>query len=113
MDEVMEENGCLIYGGVDAAGVAAVLPERDLNSFVQFSKPQDRLFAGQIDNNQAFQLRCETLLHSHRQQQSSVRGLLGPRVQLLPHQLYIASEVANRYAPRVLLADEVGLGKTI
>lgn len=113
IDAVMEANGCLIYGGVDAAGLVAALPERDLYSFVQFSKPQDRLFAGQIDNNQAFQLRCETLLHSHRQQQSSVRGLLGPRVQLLPHQLYIASEVANRYAPRVLLADEVGLGKTI
>ena len=40
-------------------------------------------------------------------------GLLGPRVQLLPHQLYIAAEVASRHAPRVLLADEVGLGKTI
>ncbi len=113
IDAVLEANGCLIYGGVDAAGVAAALPERDLNSFVQFSKPQDRLFAGQIDKNQAFQLRCETLEHSRRQQQSSVRGLLGPRVQLLPHQLYIASEVASRYAPRVLLADEVGLGKTI
>src|SRR6185369_5149706 len=31
----------------------------------------------------------------------------------IPHQLYIASEVAGRLAPRVLLADEVGLGKTI
>lgn len=34
-------------------------------------------------------------------------------MQLLPHQLYIASEVARRHEPRVLLADEVGLGKTI
>ena len=31
----------------------------------------------------------------------------------MPHQLYIASQVSQRYAPRVLLADEVGLGKTI
>ncbi|MCK5880260.1 MAG: RNA polymerase-associated protein RapA, partial [Sinobacterium sp.] len=31
----------------------------------------------------------------------------------LPHQLYIAKRVAERAAPRVLLADEVGLGKTI
>ncbi|OXX50020.1 RNA polymerase-binding ATPase, partial [Vibrio sp. V17_P4S1T151] len=30
-----------------------------------------------------------------------------------PHQLYIAHEVGRRHAPRVLLADEVGLGKTI
>jgi len=34
-------------------------------------------------------------------------------VQLLPHQLYIANEAGKRHAPRVLLADEVGLGKTI
>ena len=46
-------------------------------------------------------------------QQNPVAGLLGARIQLLPHQLYIANEIANRYAPRVLLADEVGLGKTI
>ena len=39
--------------------------------------------------------------------------MLGTRTQLLPHQIYIAHEVASRFAPRVLLADEVGLGKTI
>jgi ATP-dependent helicase HepA len=113
IEEVLENNGCLIYRGLDDAGNMLVLAELDLNSFVQFSKPQDRLFAGQIDRNRAFQLRCDTLENLRRQQQSPVRGLLGARVQLLPHQLYIASEAANRYAPRVLLADEVGLGKTI
>ncbi len=35
------------------------------------------------------------------------------RSGLIPHQLYIAYEVGRRHAPRVLLADEVGLGKTI
>lgn len=35
------------------------------------------------------------------------------RAGLIPHQLFIAQEVGRRYAPRVLLADEVGLGKTI
>jgi ATP-dependent helicase HepA len=90
-----------------------VLPESELDSFVQFSKPQERLFAGQVDGNRAFQLRLETLNHCRRLQQSSVAGLLGARIELLPHQLYIANETANRFAPRVLLADEVGLGKTI
>ena len=113
INDVVDNRGCLIYSGVDTEGEAVILPELDLNSFVQFSKPQDRLFAGQIDKNRAFELRCETLEHIRHQQQSSVRGLLGARVQLLPHQLYIASEAANRYSPRVLLADEVGLGKTI
>lgn len=113
VQDVMDNNGCLIYQGVDDNGETVILPELDLNSFVQFSKPQDRLFAGQIDKNRTFELRCQTLENQRHLQQSPVRGLLGARVQLLPHQLYIASEAANRYAPRVLLADEVGLGKTI
>jgi len=111
--EVAENNGCLIYLGSDDNGQVMVVPELELDSFVQFSKPQDRLFAGQIDRNRAFGLRLETLRLYRQLQQSPVAGLLGARIQLLPHQLYIASEVAGRYAPRVLLADEVGLGKTI
>ncbi len=111
--EVEEHNGCLIYLGTDENDQIIVLPELELDSFVQFSKPQDRLFAGQIDKKRAFELRLDTLRHYRQLQQSPVAGLLGARIQLLPHQLYIASETANRYAPRVLLADEVGLGKTI
>ncbi len=40
-------------------------------------------------------------------------GLRGQRTSLIPHQLHIAHDVGRRHAPRVLLADEVGLGKTI
>ena len=36
-----------------------------------------------------------------------------PASLLLPHQLYIAVEATSRLHPRILLADEVGLGKTI
>ena len=111
--EVEEHNGCLIYLGVDENEQIIVLPELELDSFVQFSKPQERLFAGQIDKNRAFALRFDTLRYFRQLQQSPVTGLSGARIELLPHQLYIANETANRYAPRVLLADEVGLGKTI
>ena len=108
-----ELNGCSIYQGDDDDGNEISIHEMDLNSFVQFSQPQDRLFAGQVDKNSQFQLRTDALAHQHRLQSSSVFGLMGARVQLLPHQLYIAHQVAQRHAPRVLLADEVGLGKTI
>jgi len=113
VEEVTGANHCLIYLCSDDAGGNRVIPEQLLNSSVQFSKPQDRLFAGQIDRNHAFGLRCLTFEYSRLHQQSKVLGLLGPRVHLLPHQLYIANEVTSRFAPRVLLADEVGLGKTI
>jgi ATP-dependent helicase HepA len=111
--DVEEHNGCLMYLGSDESGNVMVVPELELNSFVEFSKPQERLFAGQIDKNRAFQLRLDTLRYFRRLQLNPVAGLLGARIALLPHQLYIADEVASRHAPRVLLADEVGLGKTI
>ncbi len=108
-----ELNDCLIYQGDDSDGNEISIHEMELSSHVQFSQPQDRLFAGQVDKNRQFELRIEALSHLHRLQQSSIFGLMGPRVELLPHQMYIAHQVSQRYAPRVLLADEVGLGKTI
>ncbi len=111
--QVNEQDGRFIYSCVNGEGTPQTLDELDLDSFVQFSNPRDRLFAGQIDKLSSFALRRETLENLQHLQQSEALGLLGARVQLLPHQFYIANEVANRHAPRVLLADEVGLGKTI
>ena len=109
----VEHNHCIVYQYIDESGAEVGLHELELDSFAQFSQPQDRLFAGQADKSKRFELRVQTLEHLHRQQQTDSFGLLGPRIQLLPHQLYIAHQVALRHAPRVLLADEVGLGKTI
>lgn len=116
---IVEQQGCLLYHGLvfdkdkNLTKEELAIPEFELDSFVQFSTPRDRLFAGQIDKHTHFTLRYKTLNYLNQHRQSPVFGLAGPRVQLLPHQLYIANEVAQRHAPRVLLADEVGLGKTI
>ena len=72
-----------------------------------------RLRRGESDPGAVFRLRQEAFGHRHRLARSPIRGLVGARIRLLPHQLFIASEVAGRDAPRALLADEVGLGKTI
>ena len=113
VERVEERNGLLTYFGHNEAGEMVELPEGQLDNFMQFSKPQERLFASKIDADRWFFLRHETLSHAHRLAQSPVAGLCGARTSLIPHQLYIAHEVASRHAPRVLLADEVGLGKTI
>ena len=80
---------------------------------MQFDQARDRLLTGQVDRNDWFDLRFRTLHHHQRIEQHNALGFAGPRIDLIPHQLYIADEVARRHAPRVLLADEVGLGKTI
>ncbi|HHQ4684920.1 TPA: RNA polymerase-associated protein RapA [Aeromonas veronii] len=114
VDEVQEKDGLLIYVGVRTDNNEPVaLKEVFLNNFIKFNKPQDRLFAGQIDRMSRFTLRYEALVNQHQRRRNPTRGLAGGRVSLIPHQLYIAHEVGHRYAPRVLLADEVGLGKTI
>jgi ATP-dependent helicase HepA len=60
-----------------------------------------------------FDLRGEALRWRGEIRRSPARGFAGARIDLIPHQLFIASEVSGRLTPRVLLADEVGLGKTI
>ena len=110
--DVEEHDGLLVYIGLRDEQ-PAVLDETKLDNFTKLNRPADRLFTGQIDKNKWFHLRYQTLLHQNRLGHSELHGLSGARTSLIPHQLYIAHEVANRYAPRVLLADEVGLGKTI
>ncbi|MES9900917.1 MAG: RNA polymerase-associated protein RapA [Sedimenticola sp.] len=111
--DVVDQAGLLTYRGTTPEGEKRELPEGELSNFIQFSRPQERLFAGQIDNNAWFDLRYQTLTQRQRLEQSELAGLGGVRTELLSHQLYIAHEVGQRLAPRVLLADEVGLGKTI
>ena len=113
VQDVTESEGLLTYSGINDEGEEQHLHESQLESNQVFSRPQERLLRGQLDHPRWFKLRYETNLHAQRLAQSDTHGLTGIRAELLPHQLYIAHEVATRANPRVLLADEVGLGKTI
>ncbi|WP_162047182.1 RNA polymerase-associated protein RapA [Vibrio taketomensis] len=114
VEQVVEDQGLLSYVGVrEDNGEEVVLREIMLSNQIRFNKPQDKLFAGQIDRMDNFVLRYRALKNQYEQHKSPMRGLCGMRAGLIPHQLYIAHEVGRRHAPRVLLADEVGLGKTI
>lgn len=114
VEELTEKDGLVVYHGIHSeTGEKASLRETLLNHNIRFNKPQDRLFAGQIDRLDRFGIRYQCQLLRHQLATSDLLGLQGPRVGLIPHQMWIAHEVGRRYAPRVLLADEVGLGKTI
>ena len=105
---VIERDGLLHY---DCGHLQ--LCETELGHTLSFSSPLERFFAGRFDPPAVFDLRLAALNHQYHRRRSEVRGFLGGRIELLPHQLSIASEVTDRMLPRVLLADEVGLGKTI
>ncbi|MFA6402942.1 MAG: RNA polymerase-associated protein RapA [Salinivirgaceae bacterium] len=106
--QVELEGGLYMYYGQDRK-----LSEAELGDVSATHGVDDRLFMGDVDSPQAFALRRETLQHDYRRRLSPVNGFVGGRIDLIPHQLYIAHEVSSRYAPRVLLSDQVGLGKTI
>ena len=113
VQEVREQQGLLVYIGTDHHDEQLTVSELELDAFVQLTTPQQRLLNGHFDRHSEFALRVATFEHMDAMQRSPVRGLLGSRTSLLAHQVYIANEVGRRHAPRVLLADEVGLGKTI
>ena len=108
VDSISDDSGLLTYRS-GARGIS----EAELSDLISFSKPQERLLAGQVDELARFDLRVECLNRRRAMRQSPIRGFAGGRVDLIPHQISIASEVASRMIPRILLADEVGLGKTI
>ncbi|NBQ67766.1 MAG: RNA polymerase-associated protein RapA [Nitrosomonadaceae bacterium] len=110
---VIERDGLIVYTGTRADGSRIELAEDRLAPQVQLNRPSERLFTGQFDQDKWFRIRYQTLLIRNQLAIAPLYGLVGTRTSLIPHQLYIAREVGRRFAPRVLLADEVGLGKTI
>lgn len=108
IERVEQSNNLLIYIGKDREITEAELGDVSVKHGVD-----DRLLMGDVETPQLFSMRRKTLQYDHKRKISPVNGFLGGRIDLIPHQLYIAHEVSARYAPRVLLSDQVGLGKTI
>ena len=72
-----------------------------------------RLARGDSDDARDFLLRLEVLHLLSRREADGLGSFLGGRVRLFPHQLYVAERATRMDPVRWLLADEVGLGKTI
>ncbi|MDN4504104.1 RNA polymerase-associated protein RapA [Alteromonadaceae bacterium BrNp21-10] len=112
--DVSEHQGQLTYHGIrEDNGETVSLREIFVDHQMQLNKPQQRLMNGLFDHPKWFDLRHDCLEHQYQHQTSELLGFVGARVDFIPHQLHIAKQVGQRFAPRVLLADEVGLGKTI
>ena len=108
--QAIETNGVYKY---EVEGQDKPIMETRLAVNINLAKPLERLLASRIHQNDWYELRQEILRTQANLAGHPLKGLMGARVDIIEHQLYIAHEVGKRIAPRVLLADEVGLGKTI
>ncbi|HHJ36493.1 MAG TPA: RNA polymerase-associated protein RapA, partial [Gammaproteobacteria bacterium] len=74
VNEVSENHGLITYSGTDSSGVAHQIEEAELDNFIQLNRPSERLFNGQIDKDNWFELRYQTLLHKNRNARSDLYG---------------------------------------
>ena len=95
-----------------AAGSEALIPAVEGEQRRQLS-PIERLAAGESDETDDFLTRLEILHLLATREADGLGSFLGGRVHLFPHQLHVAEHATSRLPVRWLLADEVGLGKTI
>ncbi|MCB1640629.1 MAG: RNA polymerase-associated protein RapA [Xanthomonadales bacterium] len=108
VENVIEQDGLLIYL-VDGQP----LPETALDDRQAAGRPEDRLMAARVGPNRHYRLRLETLQRRAQARARASWGMEAARIQLLPHQMDVVAGALTRPTPRILLADEVGLGKTI
>jgi ATP-dependent helicase HepA len=73
----------------------------------------ERLALGEIDDVDDFVTRLNALHLLALREADGLGSFLGGRVRLFPHQLHVAERASRTDPVRWLLADEVGLGKTI
>ena len=73
----------------------------------------ERLAAGELDDVEDFITRMNILHLLGIREADGLGSFLGGRVRLFPHQLHVAERATATDPVRWLLADEVGLGKTI
>ena len=94
-------------------GAEDELPESEVHAE---PPPPDVLAAlreGRVANARAFLLRRQALRLDEERRNDALGALLASRVMVKPHQIGVVQRVLSARAPRFILADEVGLGKTI
>jgi ATP-dependent helicase HepA len=96
---------------------SAFVPEAEIytRSLRAAADPSDSLAAGGIETQYLHDRRAAALGQILRLRAAArgITGLLSASIELVPHQVDIARRVLEDPIQRYLLADEVGLGKTI
>jgi len=102
--------GVTVVSGRDAA-LMEVPADTPLESGV--GGPLDALASGQPGPATAYAMRARVLRLEALRRADGLGALLSSRVHVLPHQVGAAGRILADRSPRFVLADEVGLGKTV
>ena len=76
-------------------------------------EPDEILLDGQLGDGRLYGLRLQARYLHHARKHDPLAGLSSARIEPQLHQVYVAHRVVSKLRPRMILADEVGLGKTI
>jgi ATP-dependent helicase HepA len=107
-------SGDLYRYTVEVAGKKPqIRSEADLRAPAPREGPAEQLTSGRWGAPEDFELRAETVKLDLERRADALGALFASRVYVKPHQVSVAHQVLSAPQPRFVLADEVGLGKTI
>jgi SNF2 family DNA or RNA helicase len=86
------------------------LEEKDIQ---KVTSPFEKLKKNQFDNSELFKLRIISEKLDSLLYQDKIITANNFKIMPLPHQVLAVNQILEQFKPRCLIADEVGLGKTI
>ena len=108
IEKITQDGGLITYWNGDQS-----MSEAELEDKVPLSSSLGRMHYGNVGYPEDLHLRLSAHKLRSKMLSSEAYFIGASRASLLPHQLYVTERVCSMLNPRVLLSDEVGLGKTI
>ncbi|MHA1510646.1 MAG: DEAD/DEAH box helicase, partial [Promethearchaeota archaeon] len=104
-------NGIVSYEILSSSGTKLLIEETEIIS--EYKSPIEEYLKGNVDSQDQFLLRFWTYKASDLYESNQLKIITNSRLSLLPHQISVAHSLLELGYARYILADEVGLGKTI
>ncbi|MFW9947226.1 MAG: helicase-related protein [Candidatus Odinarchaeota archaeon] len=110
--DFLMKDGKISYEILFSNGKVSQIEESEIISLYE-STVKSIISNKRFDDPQNFLIRYwANLFHSYYTSYQ-IKCITNSRLSLMPHQINVAHRLSEEYYPRVILADEVGLGKTI